>query len=166
MVIFGTDLTTLEFNPPSAFGSLSDTNIGVFHPSGGDATCVEASANVMANSQPGPWFFNTNYEIENIGSSVTNDFEGNELVAFLPGLSKGVCEKINEELSISGVPVSSLSAGEEADMGINMDNNYTLPVSEHAISAANGLGALSGQHMGCFETSTADYVYYHVIAGR
>ena len=83
MVIDGVDPQNLEFNAPSTFGDLTSTEVGVFHPDGGGATYVLPP--------DATWVFNANFEILNIGTSVSSDFAGNEYIALLVGIPDSVC---------------------------------------------------------------------------
>ena len=158
------EVTDLEFNPPSEFGALTSTDVGVFHPSFG-TNYVNAPASVMASGGQGQWAFNMNFEIESIGTSQAGNFGGNDLIAFLPGVTASACLRVNELLTISAIPTindaSYLSEAEE-----NMDNTYATPVSETVIGTGT-LAALEAEPFGCFqETVSGEYIYYFSIFER
>src|SRR5262249_311305 len=69
MVSKGVDATQLEFDSPSDFGSSSAT-YGVFHPSAGGASLAMAPADIMASGSQAPWLFNSDYQIDGIGTTV------------------------------------------------------------------------------------------------
>lgn len=161
MMVNGTDVTELEFNPPATFGSLTSTAVGVFHPSGGGATYVSAPADVMANNLPGTWYFNANFDIVEVGTTGVN---GNDLIAFLPGIKSAVCTRINEELGITGDVTDDFT---DASYTANMDNAYTFPTTDQEdIGDAQATG-LAKQPFGCMiDSSNSSNIYFHVLSER
>lgn len=165
MIIGGTAVSELEFNPPSDFASCTNSGVNcVFHPSGGGATYAEAPGNLMANGGAGTWHFNGHFEVVNIGTSVGTSASGNEITAFLPGVSSTVCSRINTELGISGdvIAAADISANYDQDM----DDSYTIPSSETILGQTAGTNTLGleGQPFGCFQNGAAgEWVYYHVL---
>lgn len=162
MIIGGTDLADLEFNPPSDYASLTSNDVGVFHPSGGAATYVQAPNNLMSGGGSGTWHFNGHFEIIDIGTSVGTDAAGNEILAFLPGITQTLCNRINQELGITG------DVNTDADVSANytqdMHNGYTIPSSETILGGAGTTTpGLQGEPFGCFQNNGGDYVYYHVL---
>lgn len=142
----------------------------VFHPSGGGATYAEAPPDVMdpAGTNPdGEWFFNMDFEVENIATS-ENNTAGNEIIAFLPDIRRAICERINSELGITGIPDITPT------LALNVNKNDGEPISTvnpaaNMIGSSNmGAGAaeLDGQAFGCFENGNGEYVYYHVLVER
>lgn len=169
MTINGVGVDQLEFNPPSDFTNLSSNAVGVFHPSGGGATHVQAPGEVMANGGFGNWFFNGHFEIVNIGTSVATDAAGNEIMAFLPGISQSICTQINNRNGLSATPV--ITADISANYQQYMDNTYTLPASETVLGtggvAGTNIDQFDGHPFGCFRnTAAGDFVYYHVLVER
>lgn len=168
MAIRGVDFEDFEFNPPADFDDCTRDEACAFHPDGGGATYVTAPAAVMADGDPGTWHFNINFEIANIGISEATNIDGNEVIAFLPGISRGLCERINDELGITGDTGagSDLSAIYELDM----DDSYSLPATETILGVAGtSTVGLLGQPFGCFQNnagSDGEYVYYHVLLER
>lgn len=178
MIISGEDIGTLEFNNESLADNFADCTSGnarcVFHPSGGGATHMNASVDVMADGNPGTWVFNGENEINLIGTtSATEDSPTAttaEIIAFLPGLKEAICSKINSELGITGIPT---------DTGVDFATQMTNPngsTSTSMVSGAStatiggttaGASGLDGQPFGCFQDSaTSAYVYYHVLADQ
>ena len=160
MIIGGVDATNLEFNASSEFGTLTSTDLGVFHPNGGGATHVFAPSVVMADGSPGEWFFNPEFEIVNIGTSTSSSDAGNDYLAFLPGITQSLCTRINSDLGVSGDTVLAADASTRYES--NMINGYTFPGDEFVLGDSNSAG-LAGQPFGCFENSDGEYVYYHLI---
>ncbi len=162
----------LAFDTPSDFGSLSNTNFSVFHPAGGGATYQLAAADAMAATAEGPWHFNANFEIPEIG---TGGAGGNDLIAFLPGVTQGLCKKLNEEYGItpggavtfSGIP--NLNIATDADIDDDKLEGETVPTTDRA-DINNGDDDFLGQPFGCFYDSTRSannrFVYYHVLLER
>ncbi len=162
----------LAFNQPP-FTDLDSTAVGlqrgVFHPEGGGAVYAPASADVMANDQPGPWYFNGNFAVEEIGAETKND-----IVAFLPGIKRSICEKINTEL---GIGTLETSADVSADYLVNMEDDDgdsdSAPIEFADTGGSTGLddgnspNGFAGVPYGCFRNGAAgDYVYYHVLVER
>jgi len=117
MVIDGVSENNLNFDPPSAFATVCDTTGGpcVFHPDGGGATRVTAPPDVMASGAQADWVFTSDFAVNLVGRSNAAN-ASNDIIAFLPGISESICQKINEELGIAvttdadsdGVPDSGL----------------------------------------------------------
>lgn len=178
MLIGGVDATQLEFDPPADFASLTQDNFGVFHPSGGGATSVTAPATVMADGAQGEWLFNSRYQITNIGTTAANN-SANDIIAFLPGVNTSICERINQELGITGgtdtdtngVPTSATVVANVPTVAMNQDGGTTgigAYAATHVIA-----GAFTGQPFGCadFDDATAGtaadtLIYYHVLVER
>lgn len=172
LVSKGVDSSELAFNKPP-YTNLDTANLqtGVFHPSGGGSVYAPASADVMADNAPGDWFFNGNLELENIGTAGAG---GGDIIAYLPGVRRSVCEKINEELGIVAPPTinADLSASIEVDM-VDSDGDITTaptnfpatPVDVIEVATTN---TLAGVPFGCFinPSTPAQYVYFHVIVER
>lgn len=172
MVLGGTDVSDMEFNSPANFGAVSDLTEAVFHPTGGGAVYQQAPADLMSGSSQGTWFFNANWDIVQIGIDGAG---GNDLIAFLPGVSQKVCQQVNEELSISNTGCTSadgavpdLNSGTtEANIRDNMDNTYTFPTADQEDLANAACTAFTGQPSGCFnDTDTGEYVFYSVLLER
>lgn len=166
LVSNGVTVDQLTFDPPSSFTSeLTSSTLqaqNVFHPSGGGASYAEAPASVMANNQPGTWRYNGKNQIHNIGQ---NDANGNDIIAFLPNVSRTICERIHAQLGISGIPTQAGILIAPADDKIVDDPvipNTTGPI----IGNAGGTSALNGQPQGCFQQGANYYIYYHVLVER
>lgn len=154
-------ITELEFNPPSEFGTLSSFDVGVFHPQYG-TTYVTAPSELMADEQQGQWYFNMNFELEDIGTSSTGSVDGNDLVAFLPGIKANICQRINDSFDVFTIPTISNTAYYD-DAIENMNNVYVPPNGENNIGETN-LPELIGQPFGCYlETVNNQYIYYFSI---
>lgn len=168
MIIDGVTYEELKFNPPSAFGALVTTSQGVFHPDGGAAAYTQASAGIMTSNSPGTWYFNPNFEVKNIGTSTATDPDGNEFIAFLPGIKQAICKKVNEEVGIgTTIPATSGIASTDVDELYDDGDSDTIPNETAIIGNAAGTGlALSGQPFGCFQASDSVYVYYQVLSER
>ena len=174
MIIGGTDVTQLEFNPPADFSDLTQDAFGVFHPDGGGATHVTAPPEVMNDGLQGRWVFTSDYAIENIGTIA------NDIIAMLPGMSQSVCARLNTEL---GVP-NATDTGTDGDaIGVGpttlpVEATHTMDDANTGIgTAANGVagffidGDFSAQPFGCFDQSelavaTDELVYFHVLVER
>ena len=179
MIINGVDVTQLNFDPNSAFDegpAASNCNSVpascVFHPSGGGATPVAASASVSASGSQVDWIFTSEYAIENIGTSA------NDVIAMFPGIAGSVCTRLNTELGITnnndgdgdGVSEGATDMPDETDNMSRTENNVNI---DNPASAPGTLidGDFSGQPFGCYDqddgTSGGEFfVYYHVLVER
>ena len=171
----GTDVTGLDFTAPSdtdfATNCATPTDC-VFHPSGGGATYQNAPAEAMDPSGANPtglWFFSADYEITNIGLSTASSPDGNDIIAFLPGLRQSICQRLNEELGISGSnTVASYAITVQSTTAQHMQGSYTIPSTEIYIGTDDNSSAsdLDGQAFGCITDSNGQYVYYHALVER
>ncbi|MGB0719343.1 MAG: hypothetical protein ACPGRX_02660 [Bdellovibrionales bacterium] len=172
----GTEIEDLEFNSPAGTGGVadfSDCTSGnaycVFHPSGGAATFVPASAEVMASGNQTDWIFSSMNEVNNVGtSSGTNDTASAttaEIIAFLPGIKEGVCQKINDELGITGIPTETGIDFTFANSQVNTDGSSAPGIGADGDDGTIGkdVAALDGQAFGCFQQPADTFVYYHVL---
>ena len=183
----GVSVDELEFNIPGnvaandgdfedcgTYGGVQGANC-VFHPDGGQATFVPASADVMASGAPANWIFSSMNEVENIGRTAGTadqaDFNTAEVIAFLPGIRLGVCQRINEELGITsaaanGVPLETADIDFTfANSMINIDGTSAPAIGADGDDGTidGGADELSGQAFGCFQQPAGTYVYFHVI---
>lgn len=168
MVVNGKTYEELKFNPPADFAGLTDTTDGVFHPAGGSAVYQTASPDIMDDGLPGTWYFNPNFEIENIATTAATAAGGNEFIAFLPGIKTSICRKINEEVGIgTTIPATSGVASTDVDELYDDADSETIPAETAILGSAAAFGtALSGQPAGCFTASDTVNVYYQVLAER
>ncbi len=183
MIINGTTIDQMNFDPPSQFSSTCDAAPAacVFHTSGGGATRVTAPPDVMASATQGQWIFAANYQINQIGTSgaaATNT----DVIAFLPGISQGICSRLNEELGITfvaaddgdsdGIPDAEASTIPDEDDEKNSVSAAGLTIA--AAGANNTLdGVFAGQPFGCADfndtnnaADDSDLAYYHVLVER
>ncbi len=169
MVISGTDITEIRFNVPAEFDDLTNTSDGVFHPDGGAATYMTAPNDAMDDGNAGEWFFNANMEVPEINVSGVG---GNDVIAFLPGISMSTCQRINEEHGI-GTTIPVLTADQSAsyrERMVELTTDYTFPTTDQA-DIADAANTFDGQPFGCFQNAASgpfasEYVYYHVIIER
>ncbi len=181
MILSGTDVTEIQFDAPDAILAANE-GASVFHPRGGGALFQEAPANLMANNQAGTWFFNGNWDVPGIGLSDSAD--GNDLIAFLPGISRGVCTAVNEELNFveditdcfntdGAVPhINTTLTQANIRENIQIDTGgVTFPTTdqEDLANATSACTAFIGHPAGCFfdaGTNGGEYVYYAVLLER
>lgn len=183
MIINGTTIDQMNFDPPSQFTSQCNAAPApcVFHTSGGGATRVTASPDVMASATQGQWVFSASYKINQIGTTDATA-ASTDVIAFLPGVSQGICTRLNEELGISfvaaddgdsdGVPDGSASAIPDED---DEKNSVSAAGLNIAIAGANNTldGVFAGQPFGCADfndganaADDSDLAYYHVLVER
>jgi len=181
MVLGGTGVESIQFDPPSAVLSANE-GVSVFHPRGGGAVFQEAPSNLMSDNSAGTWFFNANWDVPEIGLSDTA--EGNDLIAFLPGVSRGVCKAVNEEVnffsdladctSTDGIVPDLDSSLDESNIRENIQidtGGVTFPSSdqEDMENATAACTAFTAKPAGCFfdtTTNGGEYVYYAVLLER
>lgn len=156
MVIGGTSVSSLQFNPPSGnYAGLTANSLGVFHPDGGGATYVQAPAGMMADGNPGTWHFNAEFAIADIGTT------SRDYIAFLPGITEAVCDRVNEDLNISGDTI--IGTGDvTALFTTDMHNGYTPGGPSTLIGDSDSPG-LKGQPFGCLTDDTT-HIYYHLLS--
>lgn len=177
-LLSGVDITALKFDAPSV---VSGVNIpsSIFHPRGGGGIFQRAPADLMADGSPGDWFFNGNWDVPGIGLSDSSD--GNDLIAFLPGVSSGVCRAINDEVnfvtditdcqSTDGIIPDIDSGTTEANIRQTMLADGVVPFptgdQEDLVNATSACTAFKAQPAGCFyDLSNTEYVYYSVLLER
>ncbi len=157
-----TDPDSLLFNPPSTFSAFTTTypaTNGVFHPTGGGATYADAPASVMQSNGAGTWHFNGENQVTNIGTSGALSTSNADVIAFLSGVKKAVCDSIHTKL---GIPLTYATL-----TGIDVSSD--MNVADPNIDAGGGTIAsteLTGQPQGCFQQPANNYVYYHVLVER
>lgn len=158
----------LYFDTPSTFDDLDDDtkkSYGVFYPTGGGATYVEAPAGVMENNQPGEWHFNMQNQVINIGTSgAATDVDNADVIAFLPGVKKAVCDSIHTKL---GFPTPLVyTSGTSPDYGTDMVAAATIGAPAGIIGGTTASpNEMAGQPQGCI-VDGAKYIYYHVVVER
>lgn len=176
MVLGGVAVENIYFNSPSNFGSLSVTQL-VFHPQGGGATYQDAPADLSATGNSAlTWVYNAQFQVNGIG---INGAGGNDVIAFLPGVSDGVCRQVNEELGIDPTSLSPAACGtnipvitgQTANLAMNMTNAYTFPATAAGtLAPTTGCTALfDRQASGCFKDTSATpnrNVFYSVLLER
>lgn len=181
MVLAGVSIENVKFDAPgsTAFNTTSAATL-VFHPQGGGATYQQAPADLSTGSSALTWSYNANFYVPGIGIDTSG---GNDVIAFLPGVSSGVCKQVNEQLGIdltactpltSGVPQSQASVTSTLVTATD-DSTYTFPTGPGALLQCMGATATSGgflrQASGCFFDSTATpspgkYTFYSVLLER
>lgn len=176
MIIGGVAVDELLFNSPSDFGVAFFTSDAqaeanrrrlVFHPNGGNATYQRPPRDVVTVADAA-WYFNAVAQIQNIGMTGTgSDNSGNDVVAWLPDVTLGVCKRLNEEVGISSIPTGELA---KAAVSLNMkgptSDTGAWPTTAGAVLSGGGAsGALVGQPFGCFVNGGVN-IYYHVLIER
>ncbi len=167
MIIGGVETTNLSFNPPSDFVNISN-NLPwhVFHPAGGGATFANAPGDVMASGNPARWNFNAKNQINLIGTTNAGGPTQTtaDIIAFLPGIAQSICNRINQELGITGAIAET-----GIDVTTNMDstaNGGTAAVwAPYSGTIGGDAAGLDGQPFGCFSQGGQN-VYYHVLVER
>jgi len=173
------DVTSLKFNSSGDFGGCTGVEGEcVFHPLGGGATSLSAPPNVMESGNQGPWSFNGDFEIINIGTSDAGVEGGNDIIAFLPGITLAICNQINDRVGIgTTIPIITASIagvdGGAAGYLRIMDDGQAINGTEIVLGtggqAGTNIDLFDGQPFGCFHNNPAgvdNYVYFHVLVER
>lgn len=163
MSIAGIAVSNIEFNEPADFGDCTTPSGGptagqcIFHPNGGGAVHQLAPSSASDTGAALPWYFNDNYAITDVGTTA-DDF-----VAFLPGITEGLCQELNRRYSISTIPtIADVNAASVRET-IGQGGSYIAPGGGTSFTGT-WPGALDGQPYGCFYDSTAtEWIYYHTI---
>lgn len=172
MVLSGVDVTDISFNAPASFGSVSDLTEAVFHPTGGGAVYQKAPAEIMSGTNQGTWFYNANWDIPQIGIDGAG---GNDIIAFLPGITQIVCRGTNEEFALvttgctmtDGLIPDLNASTDSSNIRSNFEEGDTFPVGNQEDLANAACTVFSGQPSGCFYDSDNDeYVFYSVLLER
>ncbi len=181
LIIGGIDPSDIYFNKPDEFegggytylkdssNNIDRTPRAVFHPQGGGASYQQVPANLTAGGQALDWSFNMDFEIPLLGLSQTSSGAGNELIAFAPGVTEGICARVNRELhSDEEIPVTASL--------LTINNNRTAtttaptnPSSDTVLTAMiDGKNWFSNKAFGCFQngSNTGPYVFFYVMAER
>jgi hypothetical protein len=172
MILAGIDVGEVGFDAPSSggFGGASAAN-QVFHPNGGGAVYQEAPIEVMAANMAPNWTFNGNFEIPQIGQDGAG---GNDVIAFLPGVTISVCRRLNEELGVpsgtatqTGVPDFDAVNADVSDVHVLGD---AFPTTANA-TITNASNDFDGQPAACFYDLNFDagnpaYIFYSVLLER
>lgn len=177
MIIGGVPIENIHFNVPGNQGAIS-TKLLVFHPQGGGANYQDAVPDLSVGGTPLGWTYNANFDVPGIG---TDGVGGNDVIAFLPGVSAPVCKQLNEELGINlsgttqtttGIP--DTGAGITAVlidaqmMGAPYATPYTFPTTDQTDLQSSAGAAFTRQASGCFYQTAAParFVFFSVLLER
>jgi len=156
----------LYFTKPEEFAAGCAANVDrcVFHPSGGSATFSPAPPEVVTGTTPQRWNFNSQNEINLVGTSVGGDAASAtsaDIIAFLPNVTEPVCRRINEQLGIGDtIPGET---GIVFDEPSDMDHNTAgIAAAGAGPTIGDDVAAFDGQPYGCFSQGGVN-VYYHVL---
>jgi hypothetical protein len=155
LVIEGVAVDRQLFDAPSGIAG-GDERISVFHPDGGGSIYQFAPGDIMTDGTPGVWRFNMNFEVPDLGASGASGVRNNELIAFLPNVTEAVCQKVNDEAEITGIPVF----GSDISGSYNDDQIEGFDMSTVDDTALTGF---AGKAFGCFENSDGVQVFYNVL---
>ncbi len=174
LVLGGIAIQNVKFNAPASFSP--STELEVFHPNGGGATFQSAPSDLMAGTSgsQGTWTYNAQVQVPGIG---INGAGGNDVIAFLPGVSDGICRQVNEELGIivtgctlAGANVTASIATAQAAVDATMNTAYTFPGTSTLTLTSADVGCTTifdRQASGCFrDTQGARNVFYSVLLER
>lgn len=170
MVLGGLAAEEIGFEIPSS----ADFNDGsasqrVFHNLGGAAVYQTAPDDAVVMGFAGRWYINYNFEVPQIGRSVADaNAAGSDLIAFLPGVSQGICSRINEEfLGASTIPTMDLTHASILD---DHELGDAILSGETFAPDAPNANIFDGQPTGCFNdddyNGDAVNILYSVILER
>lgn len=175
LILSGTAAEGLSFETPSdaQFGGVS-ASVQVFHPTGGGAVFQTPPSEAIVDSSLGQWSFNANFEVPQIGQTGAG---GNELIAFLPGVSSSICKRLNEEFGLttvdaSGIPTVVITTDTDiTDTHRPASGSTAFPASA-VESITNAANEFDGMPAGCFQDvtigngGTAANIFYTVLLER
>jgi hypothetical protein len=186
IVSSGLDVADLEFNPPEDFADLTDMaddnpgngpddfSLGVFHPDGGGATFMNAPSDIMAadgGNVDGEWVYNGQNEVFRLGRSGTPDgtpaLDTVEIIAFLPGVTNTLCDRVNRELDLPTGVDRPAETGIDFAVQKTITGGTRIGLCEGGCDGTIGEdeAELDGQPAGCFSQGGIN-VYYHVLVER
>ena len=161
-------LADIDFSLPSDVAGLpqqfKDHNI--FNPEISSVVFQDIPAGLKDSAASGSyWIINSNNEVKSIGktsSPAPNDTPTVEVIAFARGIKQSACQRINQSLNITGIPIVTM-----------LDHTNPQIYGEGLMGAGGGgsLGseasssALEAKDQGCFEYS-GEYSYYSVLVER
>ena len=165
MLSSGASIEEIRFNRPKEFDELDYPEIGIFHPEGGGVSYQSVPEDIMVDGNKGDWYFNAELEIPYVGITGSG---GNDIIAYLPGIKKSICMKINEEHGM-GNSIPKLNADRSSEYTQRMyddgTSDYDIP-SGDLPDIDDGAGTFDGRPFGCFENADGTFVYYHVVIER
>lgn len=174
MILGGSDVSEIYFDPPADFSNMSDLTKAVFHPTGGGAVYQQAPEDLMTSGNQGRWYFNARFEAPQIG---TDGAGGNDVIAFLPGIDQNICREVNKEFSIpfNGSCTSNDGVVPDVDSRVTEENfKYNFVEGEifpntpqETITNSGCSSVFDGQRSGCFwDDTNNEYVFYSVLFER
>lgn len=173
MILAGTAIENVAFNSGGNFFSIRPEAAYVFSPRGGAAIYQDAPADLLANGTAAPWVFNANNEVPGIGLDGAG---GNDVIAFLPGVSSGVCRQVNEELGINTAGCTAMQSNVPTVAAANLVNSmvntsgatHVFPTTDQVdILGAGCTTGFARQASGCFyDTASTRFVFYSVLLER
>ncbi|MGB1076852.1 MAG: hypothetical protein ACPG05_00960 [Bdellovibrionales bacterium] len=145
----------------------ADNMNNIFHPDGGGVGYQAPPGDANDGTD---WEFSSRPQIFGQGKTtpVGGPYNDNvDLILVLRGMNQSICEKINEEIGVSGIPIDS----GELDVD-RFDGDYVM--GDNVDGCNPNCTTLSGSpfvqvasHIGCFEEANGgDYVYFHTLLAR
>ena len=171
------DTNILYTNPASIVTNSASEPYQVFATIGGGAIYQNAPGDMMQSggiNETGQWYINMDFEIPELGRTAVANLAGNELTAFLPGITESVCTRINLEANILTNPTtpnpqlaSSVLGGAAGDVDRNL--NVLTDYGSSSVTLDSAANDFTRQPFGCFEDVTANprnFVLYTVVLER
>lgn len=153
MVITGTQVTALRFDTSSPAGSDE-----VFASEGGGVILQDPPANIGSATA---WGFKDasdatlGYYVRGVGTDVS--VSGREIIAYLDGVSVGVCQQINKGLGLATTPADESAVG-----AVDFTSGGGLGIATYANGATNVFDANVAEPFSCVDNG-ANNVYYHAL---
>jgi hypothetical protein len=159
MLLRGVSVAQLDFDSPSSGTfNTAPTNLKVFHPNGGGMSFQNVDPNTVeldSNGAPlGQWAF-VRTSIRDVGLNGSEDGVEDDIVAVLTDMRKGVCERINEQIT------GSIDIPDNSSPGVSSGDLITL------VGGPDKLG-VNGKPFMCVRydpggSGNYQYAYYHVL---
>lgn len=163
-ICFANDnISTINNTLYSAVTDCSDEEHTLFMPKGGavkyrpvDESWLDTTH--IGGRGYGEWMFTSNNAVIGVGGSGSLSLVTNtEIIGYIGFIKQDLCEAINEELGITGIP--------------NNGASFAAASAYNGTFSASGqinVAALDGQRAGCFENSAvfSGYIFYQVLVER
>lgn len=159
-------VANIRFNTPSDADRLEDKTYGVFLPEGGAVSYQSAPFLLMDDRRAGKWFFNAEFNIADY-RRLTFEYSGkrlfNEIIAFLPGITKKECGDFAKMSGLKTVP--QLRSDQS---GLYKKSMVKGRLFDYKVSYAHGPALdhpdLAEMQSGCFLSHNGkEYVFFEVV---
>ncbi len=168
MNLAGVSPDEMKFDLPGTAGfTAASVSTLVFHPQGGGALNKTQSRETGITLT---WYYNANYYVPGVGLDPSTNSDGNDLIAFLPGVSNEVCQQINEGLKVDLSTCSTVSNSIPVAAAMNytglaesLDSTHSYPTTAGNVVQCDGGTAFDHQAAACFQDGSGTNYFYAVL---